>query len=36
MASATEPNGAVTRYTHDSRGNVLKVINALGHETLYG
>ncbi|WP_307701657.1 RHS repeat-associated core domain-containing protein [Variovorax paradoxus] len=33
VATATEPNGAVTSYTYDLRGNVLTSTNALGHVT---
>lgn len=33
--SAKEPNGAVTSYTYDPRGNVLTSTNALGHVTSY-
>ncbi|MFM9921889.1 RHS repeat-associated core domain-containing protein [Variovorax sp. H27-G14] len=33
VATATEPNGAVTSYTYDPRGNVLTSTNALGHVT---
>ncbi|WP_422089064.1 RHS repeat-associated core domain-containing protein [Variovorax sp.] len=36
VATATEPNGAVTSYTYDVRGNVLTSTNALGHVTSYG
>jgi len=36
VATATEPNGAVTSYTYDVRGNVLTSTNALGHVTNYG
>ena len=36
VATATEPNGAVTSYTYDARGNVLTSTNALGHVTSYG
>ncbi|MDP9895027.1 RHS repeat-associated protein [Variovorax boronicumulans] len=32
----TEPNGAVTSYLYDTRGNLTTVTNALGHATLYG
>ncbi|WPH20806.1 RHS repeat-associated core domain-containing protein [Variovorax paradoxus] len=35
VATATEPNGAVTSYTYDPRGNVLTATNALGHVTSY-
>jgi YD repeat-containing protein len=35
VASATAPNGAAARYTHDTRGNLVKAVNALGHETQY-
>jgi RHS repeat-associated protein len=35
VATATEPNGAVTSYTYDPRGNVLTSTNALGHVTSY-
>jgi len=35
VATATEPNGAVTSYTYDSRGNVLTSTNALGHVASY-
>ncbi|MDQ0568350.1 RHS repeat-associated protein [Variovorax paradoxus] len=35
VATATEPNGAVTSYTYDPRGNVLTSINALSHVTSY-
>ncbi|WP_307505982.1 RHS repeat-associated core domain-containing protein [Variovorax sp. W1I1] len=35
VATATEPNGAVTSYTYDTRGNVLTSTNALGHVTSY-
>ncbi|MBT2337346.1 RHS repeat protein [Variovorax paradoxus] len=35
VATATDPNGAVTSYTYDLRGNVLTSINALGHVTSY-
>jgi RHS repeat-associated protein len=36
VATATEPNGAVTSYTYDVGGNVLTSTNALGHVTTYG
>lgn len=35
VATATEPNGAVTSYTYDTRGNVLTSTNALGHVVSY-
>jgi len=35
VATATEPNGAVTNYTYDLRGNALTSTNALGHVTTY-
>ncbi|MDP9918373.1 RHS repeat-associated protein [Variovorax boronicumulans] len=35
VATATEPNGAVTSYTYDTRGNALTSTNALGHVTTY-
>jgi RHS repeat-associated protein len=35
VATATEPNGAVSSYTYDPQGNVLASTNALGHVTSY-
>jgi RHS repeat-associated protein len=35
VATATEPNGAVTSYAYDPQGNVLASTNALGHVTSY-
>ncbi|MFM9927483.1 RHS repeat-associated core domain-containing protein [Variovorax sp. H27-G14] len=35
VATATEPDGAVTSYTYDLRGNALTSTNALGHVTTY-
>jgi len=35
VATAIEPNGAVTSFTYDSRGNVLTSTNVLGHVTSY-
>lgn len=35
VETATDPNGAVTRYAYDTRGNVLTSTNALGHVTSY-
>ena len=35
VATATEPNGAVTSYAYDYRGNVLTATNTLGHVTSY-
>jgi RHS repeat-associated protein len=35
VATATEPNGAVTSYTYDTLGNVVTSTNALGHLTTY-
>ncbi|WP_454901164.1 RHS repeat-associated core domain-containing protein [Variovorax boronicumulans] len=35
VATAAEPNGAVTSYTYDPRGNTLTSTNALGHVTTY-
>jgi RHS repeat-associated protein len=35
VATAAEPNGAVTSYTYDTRGNVLTSTNALGHVVSY-
>jgi RHS repeat-associated protein len=34
-ATETAPNGAVTTFEYDTRGNLVKSTNALGHETLY-
>ncbi len=34
-ASETAPNGAVTTFEYDARGNLAKTTNALGHETRY-
>ena len=33
--SATDQAGSTTFYEHDGVGNLVKVINALGHETTY-
>jgi RHS repeat-associated protein len=35
VATATEPNGAVTTYAYDAFGNALTSTNALGHVTSY-
>jgi len=35
VATATEPNGAVTSFTYDFRGNVATTTNALGQVTSY-
>ena len=35
-ATETAPNGAVTSYEYDSRGNLVRSINALGHIARYG
>ena len=35
VATATEPNGAMTSHTYDPRGNVLTSTNALGHVATY-
>ncbi|MDR6536758.1 RHS repeat-associated protein [Variovorax soli] len=35
-ATETAPNGTITSFEYDPRGNLVKSTNALGHETLYG